>query len=132
MATTYGELYDQFLDKLYGEAFSNVPSWMVAGSSPAEAMKENDPDAYRCGFSDWTSGLRYQRLDCDDCGRRIEDFDVCDDDEVLCPVCNGPHYKCDDCNEVFELPYFNYEGRIVCEKCADAAHAEDEEEEDEV
>lgn len=42
------EMYDDFLDEVY-------PECPIAGLnySTSKALKEVDPTAYRCGFSDW-------------------------------------------------------------------------------
>ena len=114
----YGDLYDEALNEIYGEQMENLPLWVTGGKTPAELMAENDPTAYRCGFADWTDSLRDSPPDCDECGRTIEDFDVCDDDDIVCPVCKGDAFECSECGEVKDND--ELDDGDVCKACAAA------------
>ena len=64
--------YDEFLDEAYGEV-------EIAGMtfSTSYALKELDPTAYRCGFNDYTDGLR------DEVGDLLDGLDYGDEDEFF-------------------------------------------------
>lgn len=52
------EEYDQMLDELYEEQCTNLPV-CISGS---ELIKEFDPIAYRCGYSDFIDGYDFSAL----------------------------------------------------------------------
>lgn len=48
----YDENYDEWLDEIYGEIMIGNISFL-----PSRILKELDPIAYRCGFSDYIDSL---------------------------------------------------------------------------
>lgn len=48
----YDEKYDEWLDEIYGEIMIGCISFL-----PSHILKELDPIAYRCGFSDYIDSL---------------------------------------------------------------------------
>jgi predicted nucleic acid-binding Zn-ribbon protein len=48
----YDENYDEWLDEVYGEIMIGNISFL-----PSRILKELDPIAYRCGFSDYIDSL---------------------------------------------------------------------------
>ena len=96
MSKNYGDEYRSWLNEIYRDcgcdgvtSWDDLPCWITGGREPADLMEENDPTMFRCGFADWTDGLRDDPPSCDDCGDDITDFDVGMDDEILCSVCKG-------------------------------------------
>jgi hypothetical protein len=77
--------------------------------SPSHILKECDPTAYRCGFSD------FQEYDekwvCDECGEEHDDEDRADEcckETYECPCCGTEHDNEDSaelcCKETYECP----------------------------
>ena len=76
---TYKEMYDEMLNEC-----SECPDEVMGiAIIPAEFLEKNDPIAYRCGFSDWSSDVE---LTCDCCGCEFRPDD-CDMDEELADTC---------------------------------------------
>ena len=48
----YDDKYDEWLDEIYGEIMIGCISFL-----PSHILKELDPIAYRCGFSDYVDSL---------------------------------------------------------------------------
>jgi len=106
--TTYQDLYDQMLDEC-----CTCETCGRGGSS----LRDDDPIAYCCGFSDWQDSLRDSPPVCD-CGRTITDFDVCMEDDVECSVCSGEQFECDECGGLFDIEELNQaDDKDLCEKC---------------
>ena len=80
--------YDNMLDECY-------PDTQIAGMtySTSYALKELDPIAYRCGFSDYQEYKTVYK--CPICGEEHEE-----EEEAL--LCCQSYYECDICGEEFE------------------------------
>ena len=111
---TYKDMYNDMLDEIYQELVDNAPSWMTKYGSASRTMEENDPIMYRCGFCDWLDGLDDAR--CDECGDGFKpEKDYVDmDDDVICTVCKGEQFKCEGCDELFDL---DEPDQTLCSAC---------------
>ena len=122
----YKDVYDQWLNEIYDSEIEKLPSWATGGHTAAELMAENDPVAYRCGFSDWLDSAEFE---CGSCDRRFQNTDADADEDVLCPVCRGEEFCCDSCGDDFDVDdKQDFEGASYCPGCYSAAHDDDDEE----
>ena len=102
---TYEDLYDQWLKELYEDKLADLPLWVTDSKTPAELMKENSPIDYRCGYASWSNTLCESPPTCSVCGKREVDphhavNDCAMEDEVMCGVCEGTHFECENCGGV--------------------------------
>ena len=85
MTMTYKELYDNMLDECC--------TCETCGRGGSD-LEENDPIAYRCGFSDFTDSLQDDDLMCsnDHCRNKVDKEQIYNadmDDDILCNECMG-------------------------------------------
>ena len=111
---TYEDMYRDMLNECYNDQISGLDSWITNGMDAAELMENNDPIMYRCGFNDWIDSL--EDVWCPDCH---ETFTPCKDiitydDDVQCPICSGEQFKCEGCDELFDM---DDDDQTLCPAC---------------
>jgi hypothetical protein len=80
------EEYDDFLDEVSGDVQIGILSY-----SASQVLKEVDPIAYRCGFSDWLDSMP-RPWKCEECD---ETYETEEKAEECCQT------MCDQCGKYF-------------------------------
>jgi len=123
---TYGDLYDEMLN----ECIKTCPTCERYGG--ARILKELDPIAYRCGFSDWLDSVANSMM-CK-CGNDVGPdivYDSGKEDEVKCAVCKGLAVECDGCHEITAMDNATWLQDEEIHLCLECVKERKEDEEDE-